>query len=89
MRTAPRTCPTTSTAAAPTGVTDDILGLPRHDPCGVRQLYRAGSRVGRSHIASVVDTLILANDDPLGAVVTDQVIAQEIARSVAALSAPA
>lgn len=62
------------------------------------QLYRAGSRVGRSHIASVVNTIILAyagsslpllillvsNQDPLGAVVTDQVIAQEIVRSVVA-----
>lgn len=63
-----------------------------------RQLYRAGSRVGRSHIASVVNTIILAyagsslpllilivaNSDSLGAVLTDQVIAQEIVRSAVA-----
>ncbi|WP_372729864.1 YibE/F family protein [Nocardioides sp.] len=62
------------------------------------QLYRAGSRVGRSHIASVVNTIILAyagsslpllilivaNNDSFGAVVTDQIIAQEIVRSVVA-----
>ena len=62
------------------------------------QLYRAGSRVGRSHIASVVNTIILAyagsslpllilivaNNDSLGSVVSDQIIAQEIVRSVVA-----
>lgn len=62
------------------------------------QLYRAGSRVGRSHIASVVNTIILAyagsslpllvlivaSSEPLGGVLTDQVIAQEIARSAVA-----
>lgn len=61
-------------------------------------LYRAGSRVGRSHIASVVNTIILAyagsslplliliiaNNESLGAVVTDQIIAQEVVRSVVA-----
>jgi uncharacterized membrane protein len=65
---------------------------------GARQLYRAGSRVGRSHIASVINTiilayagsslplliLILANNDSIGAVVTDQVVAQEVVRSVVA-----
>lgn len=62
------------------------------------QLYRAADRVGRSHIASVVNTIILAyagsslpllimivaTRDPLGSVVTDQLIAQEIVRSVVA-----
>lgn len=62
------------------------------------ELYRAGSRVGRSHIASVVNTIILAyagsalpllmliiaNNESLGGVVTDQIIAQEIVRSVVA-----
>lgn len=62
------------------------------------QLYRAGSRVGRSHIASVVNTIILAyagsslpllilivaNSDSLGGVLTDQIIAQEIVRSAVA-----
>jgi len=65
---------------------------------GFGQLYRAGSRVGRSHIASVVNTIILAyagsslpllilivaNSDSLGGVVTDQIIAQEIVRSAVA-----
>jgi uncharacterized membrane protein len=63
---------------------------------GVGQLYRGGSRVGRSHIASVVNTIILAyagsslplliliiaNNESLSGVVTDQIIAQEIVRSV-------
>lgn len=62
------------------------------------QLYRAGSRVGRSHIASVVNTIILAyagsslpllilivaNRGSLGEVLTDQIIAQEIVRSAVA-----
>jgi len=62
------------------------------------QLYRAGSRVGRSHIASVVNTIILAyagsslpllilivaNSGSLSEVVTDQIIAQEIVRSAVA-----
>ena len=62
------------------------------------ELYRAGSRVGRSHVASVVNTIILAyagsslpllilivaNNETLGGVVTDQFIAQEIVRSIAA-----
>jgi uncharacterized membrane protein len=65
---------------------------------GFGQLYRAGSRVGRSHIASVINTIILAyagsslpllilivaNNDSLGGVVTDQIIAQEVVRSAVA-----
>lgn len=65
---------------------------------GFRELYGAASRVGRSHIASVVNTIVLAyagsslpllilviaGNDSLGAVVTDQVITQEIVRSVVA-----
>lgn len=65
---------------------------------GVRDLYRAGMRVGRSHIASVINTIVLAyagsalpllilivaNKDPIGDVVTDQVIAQELVRSAVA-----
>ncbi|VXB88567.1 YibE/F family protein [Nocardioides sp. AX2bis] len=89
------------------GVLDDVTvtqsatvtELARANPSyGLGQLYRAGSRVGRSHIASVVNTIVLAyagsalpllilivaNDDSLGGVVTDQVIAQEIVRSVVA-----
>ena len=89
------------------GVLDDVTvtqaatvsELGRANPAyGVAPLYRAGSRVGRSHIASVVNTIILAyagsslpllilivaNNDSLGGVVTDQIIAQEIVRSVVA-----
>ena len=89
------------------GVLDDVTvtqaatvtELGRANPgYGFGQLYRAGSRVGRSHIASVVNTIILAyagsslpllilivaNNDSLGGVVTDQIIAQEIVRSVVA-----
>lgn len=65
---------------------------------GMRQLYAAANRVGRAHIASVVNTIILAyagsslplliliaaNSDSLGSVVTDQIVAQEIVRSVVA-----
>lgn len=65
---------------------------------GTRELYSAGIRVGRSHIASVVNTIILAyagsslplliliiaNNESLGGVVTDQLIAQEVVRSVVA-----
>lgn len=89
------------------GVLDDVTvtqsatvsELARADPSyGVGDLYRAGMRVGRSHIASVINTIVLAyagsalpllilivaNNDPLGAVVTDQVIAQELVRSAVA-----
>ncbi len=65
---------------------------------GFRPLYRAGSRVGRSHIASVINTIVLAyagsslpllilivaTNDSLGSVVTDQLIAQEVVRTVVA-----
>ena len=89
------------------GVLDDVTvtqaaivtELARANPSyGVRRLYLAGSRVGRSHIASVVNTIVLAyagsslplliivvaNRQTFGGVVTDQVIAQEIVRSVVA-----
>ncbi|MFG1944375.1 YibE/F family protein [Nonomuraea sp. NPDC048826] len=63
---------------------------------GFRRLYRAGSRIGRAHIASVINTIILAyagaslpllllfsiGEQPLGEVLTTPVIAQEVARSV-------
>ncbi|MFI9552020.1 YibE/F family protein [Nonomuraea endophytica] len=63
---------------------------------GFRRLYRAGGRVGRAHIASVINTIILAyagaslpllllisvGREPLGQVLTNPVIAQEIVRSV-------
>lgn len=89
------------------GVLDDVTvtqsatvgELARANPTyGFRQLYRAGSRVGRSHIASVINTIVLAyagsalpllvlivaSNDSLGGVVTDQLIAQEIVRSAVA-----
>jgi uncharacterized membrane protein len=89
------------------GVLDDVTvtqaatvtELARANPSyGFRHLYRAGSRVGRSHIASVVNTIVLAyagsslpllilivaGNDSLGGVVTDQIVAQEIVRSVVA-----
>ncbi len=89
------------------GVLDDVTvtqaatvqELARANP-GSRalDLYRAGSRVGRSHIASVINTIVLAyagsalplmiiivaqRDSP-GDVVSDQIIAQEIVRSIVA-----
>lgn len=89
------------------GVLDDVTvtqaatvaEVSRANPAyGFARLYRAGSRVGRSHIASVINTIILAyagsslpllilivaNSDSLGGVVTDQIIAQEIVRSAVA-----
>ncbi|WP_110241870.1 YibE/F family protein [Nocardioides gilvus] len=76
-------------------VTEIARANPAYSPA---HLYRAGSRVGRSHIASVINTIILAyagatlplfvlivaNNASLGGVVSDQVIAQEIVRSAVA-----
>ncbi|MEU6726989.1 YibE/F family protein [Nonomuraea wenchangensis] len=64
---------------------------------GFVRLYRAASRVGRAHIASVINTIILAyagaslpllllfsiGSQPLGEVLTTPVVAQEIVRSIA------
>jgi uncharacterized membrane protein len=61
-----------------------------------RQLYRAATRVGRAHIASVINTIVLAYagaslpllllitsaNQPLSQVVTGQLIAQEIVRAI-------
>jgi uncharacterized membrane protein len=89
------------------GVLDDVTvtqaatvaELARADPTRSRlQLYLAGARVGRAHVASVVNTLVLAYAGaslPLlllvvvsgvgaGDAVTAQPIAQEIVRSVVA-----
>jgi uncharacterized membrane protein len=89
------------------GVLDDVTvtqaatvaELDRANPAlGVAQLYRAASRVGRSHIASVVNTivlayagsslplliLILADNQSLGGLASTQLIAQEIVRSAVA-----
>jgi uncharacterized membrane protein len=60
-----------------------------------RQLYGAATRIGRAHIASVINTIVLAyagaslplmllfaaGDTPLGEVLTSQMIAQELVRS--------
>jgi hypothetical protein len=62
---------------------------------GFRQLYLSGARVGRAHIASVINTLILAyagaslpvllliaiSNQPVGQILTNQFVAQEIVRS--------
>ncbi|SDJ73651.1 Uncharacterized membrane protein [Nonomuraea maritima] len=87
------------------GVLDDVTvtqsvtvaELARANPSyGFARLYRAGARVGRAHIASVINTIILAyagaslpllllfsiGQQPLGQVLTTPVIAQEIVRSV-------
>jgi uncharacterized membrane protein len=59
-------------------------------------LYRAAARVGRAHITSVINTIILAyagaslplllliaaGNQPLGEILTTQLMAQEIARSI-------
>jgi uncharacterized membrane protein len=89
------------------GVLDDVTvtqaatvdELAKADPSlGAGALYRAGARVGRAHIASVINTIILAyagSSLPLlililaggsspGDVVATQVVAQEIARSAVA-----
>lgn len=89
------------------GVLDDVTvtqavtvtELARANPLHTaRELYLAGSRVGRAHIASVVNTIILAYagsslpllilivaaDSSLGDVLTDQVVAQELVRSAVA-----
>ncbi|MEW9552769.1 YibE/F family protein [Nonomuraea sp. NPDC050783] len=87
------------------GVLDDVTvtqavtvaELARANPSyGFTRLYRAASRVGRAHIASVINTIILAyagaslpllllfgiGAQPLGEVLTTPVVAQEIVRSI-------
>jgi uncharacterized membrane protein len=60
-----------------------------------RQLYRAANRVGRAHIASVINTIILAyagaslplllllvaGNTPMGQLLTNEMLAQELVRS--------
>ncbi|WP_018656707.1 YibE/F family protein [Actinomadura flavalba] len=88
------------------GVLDDVTvtqsatvsEVARANPAaGFAELYRAGARVGRAHIASVINTIILAyagaalpllllfsiGREPLAEVMTSPIIAQEIVRSVA------
>jgi uncharacterized membrane protein len=76
-------------------VTIDELAI-ANPRLSTRQLYRAGSRVGRAHITSVINTIILAyagaslpmllllrtGQQPLGQILTTQQIAQEIVRSI-------
>lgn len=76
-------------------VTELARANPQYDS---RELYRAGSRVGRSHIASVVNTIVLAyagsslplfvlvvgSNNSWGDVATTQFLAQEIVRSAVA-----
>lgn len=87
------------------GVLDDVTvtqavtvaELARANPSyGFARLYRAAGRIGRAHIASVINTIILAyagaslpllllfsiGQQPLGEVMTTPVIAQEIVRSI-------
>ncbi|WP_457254585.1 YibE/F family protein [Pedococcus sp. P5_B7] len=86
------------------GVLDDVTvtqavtveELARANPeLGGKQLYAAATRVGRAHIASVINTIVLAYagaslpllvlivalDDPLGQVLSDQLVATELVRS--------
>jgi uncharacterized membrane protein len=87
------------------GVLDDVTvtqastvaELARADPgATARQLFAGGQRVGRAHVASVVNTIVLAyagsslplivltlaDTASLGGVVTDQFVAQEVVRSI-------
>ncbi|MEV4801432.1 YibE/F family protein [Nonomuraea sp. NPDC049421] len=87
------------------GVLDDVTvtqavtvaELARANPSyGFARLYRAAGRIGRAHIASVINTIILAyagaslpllllfsiGAQPLGEVMTTPVIAQEVVRGV-------
>lgn len=89
------------------GVLDDVTvtqaatvaEIAHADPAaGFGRLFRAGSRVGRAHVASVVNTIVLAyagsslpllvllvaDNGSLTAVVPSQVVAQEIVRSAVA-----
>ena len=86
------------------GVLDDVTvtqavtveELARANPeLGGRQLYAAATRVGRAHIASVINTIVLAYagaslpllvlivalDDPVGQILSDQLVATELVRS--------
>ncbi|MEU8570378.1 YibE/F family protein [Streptomyces pathocidini] len=87
------------------GVLDDVTitqtsavwELKQADPSmTVRQLYRAGLRIGRDHIASVVNTLVLAYagaalpllllfsiaQSGVGAVANSEIVAEEIVRTL-------
>jgi uncharacterized membrane protein len=73
-------------------VTELSLANPAY---GFRQLYAAAIRIGRAHIASVINTIVLAyagaslplmllfaaGNTPMGELLTSQLIAQELVRS--------
>ena len=73
-------------------VTELSLANPAY---GFRRLYSAATRIGRAHIASVINTIVLAyagaslplmllfaaGDTPVGEVLTTPLIAQELVRS--------
>jgi uncharacterized membrane protein len=73
-------------------VTELAVANPSYTP---RQLYRAATRIGRAHIASVINTIILAyagaslpvllllvaGRTPTGQLLTEQLMAQELVRS--------
>ena len=86
------------------GVLDDVTvtqsatvtELARANPAyGFRQLYQAGTRVGRAHIASVINTIVLAyagaslpllllfanSNTGVGELLTSELVAQELVRS--------
>lgn len=86
------------------GVLDDVTvtqaaavnELARANPAyGYRQLYQAAERIGRAHIASVINTIVLAyagaslplmllfaaGNDPIKDTLTSEIIAQELVRS--------
>jgi uncharacterized membrane protein len=86
------------------GVLDDVTvtqsatvtELARANPAaGFRELYGAATRVGRAHIASVINTIVLAyagaslpllllfavGNTPVGELLTSQLITQELVRS--------
>jgi uncharacterized membrane protein len=87
------------------GVLDDVTvtqasavwELRRANPSyGIRGLYRAGIRIGRDHIASTVNTLVLAyagaslpllilftvSERGLGSVLNTEIVAEEIVRTL-------
>jgi len=86
------------------GVLDDVTvtqsatvaELARANPAyGFRRLYAAATRIGRAHIASVINTIVLAyagaslplmllfaaDSTPAGELLTGELIAQELVRS--------
>lgn len=80
------------TVAQSATVTELALANPAY---GFRRLYRAATRIGRAHIASVINTIVLAyagaalplvlllsvGTAPIGEVLTGELIAQELVRS--------